>query len=105
MLSHVLEATDRKQEIKCLSCTELAFPFHVEIPCHLLRTIHRKLSPKRGLLQELRYHHPQPKSGLTTIFVQLKNGFYVCKSLVGKSKEETYFVTHGNYIKFKLHCS
>ena len=40
---------------------------------HLLNAIHRKLSPKRGVLQELACHSLQPKSGLTTVFVWLKS--------------------------------
>lgn len=50
-------------------------------------------------------HRPNPAPCLFLPGLQVEKGFYGSKQLGGKkSKEELYFVTQENYVKFKFLC-
>ena len=105
----MLEAKDGKQEIKCLSCMELVFPFHLEIPCIYSMPFTESFLPRGVYCRSWHATAYSPNLAWQPFLCgsRAKNGFYICKSLVGgrESKEEKYFVTCENYITFKFHCS
>ena len=81
----MLEAKDGKQEIKCLSCMELVFPFHLEIPCIYSMPFTESFLPRGVYCRSWHATAYSPNLAWQPFLCgsRAKNGFYICKSLRG----------------------